>query len=164
MKEQFMATKKLRLLDILFIILLAAFLIVVVRQKTAEKEDMTGGNSIITIESDEIETPSTEAIKEGDICIDKRRNNTIGTVASFSVDKPIDNPTSEYTGTEDGRGEDKNFKSLRINVATRAKVGDDGIYINGTKCLLGEELTFTVGDLQIHGKIKNIEVENEKQN
>ena len=83
-------------------------------------------------------------------------------MASYSVGNPIDNPSSEYRGTEDGRGEGNNFKSLRINVATRAKLGDDGIYINGTKCLLGEELTFTVGDLQVHGKIKNIEVENEK--
>lgn len=162
MKEQFMATKKLKLLDILFILLLVAFLVIIVRQKTMVQGDATGSNGIITIESDEIETASTEAIKEGDVCIDKRRNNTIGTVASYSVDKPIDNPSSEYKGTEDGRGEGNNFRSLRINVATRAKVGNDGIYINGTKCLLGEELTFTVGDLQVHGKIKNIEVENEE--
>lgn len=162
MKEQFMATKKLKLLDILFILLLVAFLVIIVRHKTMVQGDASGSNGIITIESDEIETASTEAIKEGDVCIDKRRNNTIGTVASYSVGKPIDNPSSEYRGTEDGRGEGDNFKSLRINVATRAKLGDDGIYINGTKCLLGEELTFTVGDLQVHGKIKNIEVENEK--
>lgn len=162
MKEQFMATKKLKLLDILFILLLVAFLVIIVRHKTMVQGDATGSNGIITIESDEIETASTEAIKEGDVCIDKRRNNTIGTVASYSVDKPIDNPSSEYKGTEDGRGEGNNFRSLRINVATRAKVGNDGIYINGTKCLLGEELTFTVGDLQVHGKIKNIEVENEE--
>lgn len=162
MKEQFMATKKLKLLDILFILLLVAFLVIIVRHKTMVQGDASGSNGIITIESDEIETASTEAIKEGDVCIDKRRNNTIGTVASYSVGKPIDNPTSEYKGTEDGRGEGNNFRSLRINVATRAKLGDDGIYINGTKCLLGEELTFTVGDLQVHGKIKNIEVENEK--
>lgn len=162
MKEQFMATKKLKLLDILFILLLVAFLVIIVRHKTMVQGDVTGSNGIITIESDEIETASTEAIKEGDVCIDKRRNNTIGTVASYSVDKPIDNPSSEYKGTEDGRGEGNNFRSLRINVATRAKVGNDGIYINGTKCLLGEELTFTVGDLQVHGKIKNIEVENEE--
>lgn len=157
-----MATKKLKLLDILFILLLVAFLVIIVRHKTMVQGDASGSNGIITIESDEIETASTEAIKEGDVCIDKRRNNTIGTVASYSVGKPIDNPSSEYRGTEDGRGEGDNFKSLRINVATRAKLGDDGIYINGTKCLLGEELTFTVGDLQVHGKIKNIEVENEK--
>lgn len=157
-----MATKKLKLLDILFILLLAAFLVVIVRQKTMVQGDANGSNGIITIEADEIETASTEAIKEGDVCIDKRRNNTIGTVASYSVGKPIDNPSSEYRGTEDGRGEGNNFKSLRINVATRAKLGNDGIYINGTKCLLGEELTFTVGDLQVHGKIKNIEVENEE--
>lgn len=157
-----MATKKLKLLDILFILLLVAFLVIIVRHKTMVQGDASGSNGIITIESDEIETASTEAIKEGDVCIDKRRNNTIGTVASYSVGKPIDNPTSEYKGTEDGRGEGNNFRSLRINVATRAKLGDDGIYINGTKCLLGEELTFTVGDLQVHGKIKNIEVENEK--
>lgn len=162
MKEQFMATKKLKLLDILFILLLVTFLVIIVRHKTMVQGDATGSNGIITIESDEIETSSTEAIKEGDVCIDKRRNNTIGTVASYSVDKPIDNPSSEYKGTEDGRGEGNNFRSLRINVATRAKVGNDGIYINGTKCLLGEELTFTVGDLQVHGKIKNIEVENEE--
>lgn len=162
MKEQFMATKKLKLLDILFILLLVAFLVIIVRHKTMVQGDATGSNGIITIESDEIETASTEAIKEGDVCIDKRRNNTIGTVASYSVGKPIDNPSSEYKGTEDGRGEGNNFRSLRINVATRAKVGNDGIYINGTKCLLGEELTFTVGDLQVHGKIKNIEVENEE--
>lgn len=157
-----MATKKLKLLDILFILLLVAFLVIIVRHKTMVQGEASGSNGIITIESDEIETASTEAIKEGDVCIDKRRNNTIGTVASYSVGKPIDNPTSEYKGTEDGRGEGNNFRSLRINVATRAKLGDDGIYINGTKCLLGEELTFTVGDLQVHGKIKNIEVENEK--
>lgn len=157
-----MATKKLKLLDILFILLLVAFLVIIVRHKTMVQGDATGSNGIITIESDEIETASTEAIKEGDVCIDKRRNNTIGTVASYSVGKPIDNPSSEYKGTEDGRGEGNNFRSLRINVATRAKVGNDGIYINGTKCLLGEELTFTVGDLQVHGKIKNIEVENEE--
>ena len=157
-----MATKKLKLLDILFILLLVAFLVIIVRHKTMVQGDATGSNGIITIESDEIETASTEAIKEGDVCIDKRRNNTIGTVASYSVGKPIDNPPSEYKGTEDGRGEGNNFRSLRINVATRAKVGNDGIYINGTKCLLGEELTFTVGDLQVHGKIKNIEVENEE--
>lgn len=162
MKEQFMATKKLKLLDILFILLLVAFLVIIVRHKTMVQGDANGSNGIITIESDEIETASTEAIKEGDVCIDKRRNNTIGTVASYSVGKPIDNPSSEYKGTEDGRGEGNNFRSLRINVATRAKVGNDGIYINGTKCLLGEELTFTVGDLQVHGKIKNIEVENEE--
>lgn len=162
MKEQFMATKKLKLLDILFILLLVAFLVIIVRHKTMVQGGATGSNGIITIESDEIETASTEAIKEGDVCIDKRRNNTIGTVASYSVGKPIDNPSSEYKGTEDGRGEGNNFRSLRINVATRAKVGNDGIYINGTKCLLGEELTFTVGDLQVHGKIKNIEVENEE--
>lgn len=162
MKEQFMATKKLKLLDILFILLLVAFLVIIVRHKTMVQGDATGSNGIITIESDEIETASTEAIKEGDVCIDKRRNNTIGNVASYSVGKPIDNPSSEYKGTEDGRGEGNNFRSLRINVATRAKVGNDGIYINGTKCLLGEELTFTVGDLQVHGKIKNIEVENEE--
>ena len=162
MKEQFMATKKLKLLDILFILLLVAFLVIIVRHKTMVQGDATGSNGIITIESDEIETASTEAIKEGDVCIDKRRNNTIGTVASYSVGKPIDNPSSEYKGTEDGRGEGNNFRSLRINVATRAKVGNDGIYIIGTKCLLGEELTFTVGDLQVHGKIKNIEVENEE--
>ncbi|WP_068454082.1 DUF4330 family protein [Aedoeadaptatus pacaensis] len=157
-----MATKKLKLLDILFILLLVAFLVIIVRHKTMVQGGATGSNGIITIESDEIETASTEAIKEGDVCIDKRRNNTIGTVASYSVGKPIDNPSSEYKGTEDGRGEGNNFRSLRINVATRAKVGNDGIYINGTKCLLGEELTFTVGDLQVHGKIKNIEVENEE--
>lgn len=157
-----MATKKLKLLDILFILLLVAFLVIIVRHKTMVQGDANGSNGIITIESDEIETASTEAIKEGDVCIDKRRNNTIGTVASYSVGKPIDNPSSEYKGTEDGRGEGNNFRSLRINVATRAKVGNDGIYINGTKCLLGEELTFTVGDLQVHGKIKNIEVENEE--
>lgn len=162
MKEQSMATKKLKLLDILFILLLVAFLVVIVHQKTMVQGDVNGGNGIITIEADEIETRSTEAIKEGDVCIDKRRNNTIGTVASYSVGKPIDNPSSEYKGTDDGRGEGSNFRSLRINVATRAKLGDDGIYINGTKCLLGEDLTFTVGDLQVHGKIKNIEVENEK--
>lgn len=162
MKEQFMATKKLKLLDILFILLLVVFLVIIVRQKTMVQGDANGSNGIITIESDEIETASTEAIKEGDVCIDKRRNNTIGTVASYSVGQPIDNPSSEYKGTEDGRGEGNNFRSLRINVATRAKLENDGIYINGTKCLLGEELTFTVGDLQVHGKIKNIEVENEE--
>lgn len=162
MKEQFMATKKLKLLDILFILLLVTFLVIIVRQKTMVQGDINESNGIITIEADEIEAVSTEAIKEGDVCIDKRRNNNIGTVASYSIGEPIDNPSSEYRGVDDGRGEGDNFKSLRINVATQAKLGNDGIYINGTKCLLGEELTFTVGDLQVHGKLKNIEVENEE--
>lgn len=39
MKEQFMATKKLKLLDILFILLLVVFLVIIVRQKTMVQGD-----------------------------------------------------------------------------------------------------------------------------
>lgn len=157
-----MEVKKIKILDILFIMLLAFFLVIVFKQKTQKEISTTEGKVVLVLEADEIETVSTNYVKENDIVIDKRKNNTIGRVLSYEVNEPIDNPTSEYLGIEDGRKDDENFKSIRIKLNTNANVNDDGIYINGFRYLLGEELTFTVGDLQVYAKIKNLEGRNEK--
>lgn len=157
-----METKKIRVLDILFILLLVVFLVIVFKQKTQKNISTSGDEVVLVLEADEIEAVSTNFIKENDICIDKRRNNTMGKVLSFETDSAIDNPTSEYKGIEDGRKNSDEFKSLRIKIQTSANVNSDGIYINGFRYLLGEQLTYTIGDLQVYAKLKNIEVKNEK--
>ena len=47
---------------------------------------------------------------------------------------------------------------MRFLVNSKANIKDDGIYIDGFNYLLGDELTLTIGDLQIYAKIKNLEV------
>lgn len=157
-----MENKKIRILDILFVVLAVAFVFVVFKQKTSDKISSTGTDLLLTIEADEIERVSTEYVKSHDIVIDKRRNNTVGEVETVEVKSAIDNPSSEYKGVDDGREASENFKSLRLGVRANGHLNDDGIYINGFRYLLGEELTFTVGDLQVYAKLKAIEVKNEK--
>lgn len=153
-----MKTKNIKLLDIIFVILLVAFVVIVFMQKTGKSVEVGNNDIVLAIEADEIETYSVGVPKTGDKVIDKRRNSNIGTVKSVEVNNAIDNPIAEYSGVENGRENDGNFNSLRIFVDAKADVKDDGIYINGFNYLLGDELTFTVGDLQIYAKIKNVEV------
>lgn len=153
-----MKTKKIKILDIIFVLLLAVFLIIVFRQKTTKSVEVGNSNVVLAIEADEIESYSVKVPKTGDKVIDKRRNNELGIVKDTVIKDAIDNPIAEYTGVENGRDKDGNFNSLRILIDAKANVKDDGIYINGFNYLLGDELTFTIGDLQIYAKIKNVEV------
>lgn len=152
-----MEVKKIKILDILFIVLLAVFLLIVFKQKTQKQTTTYGYSVLFVLEADEIEAVSTNYVKEGDIAIDKRRNNTVGKVESIEINEPIDNPNSEYKGIDDGRKNSDEFKSIRIKIRTDANLNSDGIYINGVRYLLGEELTYTIGDLQVFAKLKNIE-------
>ncbi len=153
-----MKAGKIKILDIIFVILFAVFLVIVFKQKSSKDIDVADTSVVLALEADETESYNKDVPKVGDKVIDKRRNSEIGVVKEIQVNDAIDNPMSEYTGIENGRGKNSEFNSIRFLVSSKAKVKDDGIYVNGFNYLLGDELTFTVGDLQIFAKIKNLEV------
>lgn len=153
-----MKAGKIKILDIIFVILLAIFLVIVFKQKSSKDIDVADTKVVLAIEADETEVFNKDVPKVGDKVIDKRRNTEIGVVKDIQINDAIDNPMSEYTGIENGREKDSAFISMRFLVNSKANIKDDGIYVDGFNYLLGDELTLTIGDLQIYAKIKNLEV------
>lgn len=157
-----MKKSKIRILDIVFVVLVLIFVFVVFRQRATKEVRQESANMILTMQVDEIKASSVDFVKEKDTVIDKRRNIKLGLVDKVYAEGAVDSPDSEFKGINDGKDGCPSYKSLKLDVLVNGRLADDGIYINSTRYLLNETLTFTVGDLQIFAKLMSIEVKDEK--